>query len=132
MGCFRGSLLHQNMKYGIFTLYCHVWSPSVQNSYPFLHPLLRANIHPTRKYLAASDVAVTSWLRPCFAPFDLVTWGHDTVHDIAAPDSRSGVVMGVVRQKGVNSTLHPISTLNPSCRVDCSKCVTHTLNQSAT
>jgi len=42
-----------------------------------------------------------------------------------------GVVMGVVRQKGVNSTLHLISNLNPSCRVDCSKCVKQTLDQSS-
>jgi hypothetical protein len=33
---------------------------------------------------------LTSWLRPSLAPFDLVTWGHEPVHDNAAPVLRSG------------------------------------------
>jgi hypothetical protein len=40
--------------------------------------------------------------------------GTTTCHDIAAPVSKSGVVMGVFRQEGFNSTLHLILPSTPT------------------
>jgi hypothetical protein len=76
------------------------------------------------------SLAVTSRVRPCMAPFDLVTRGYDPVRDIAAPISSSGVVRGVVWHKGVSSTLHLILTLNLSYQMDCSRFSTQTLDDS--
>jgi hypothetical protein len=90
-----------------------------------LCPRHSRTLPPARHYLA-----VTSRVRPCLAPCDLVTRGYDPVRDIAAPISSSGVVRGVVRHKGVSSTLHLILTLNPSYQMDCSRCVTQALDES--
>jgi hypothetical protein len=100
---------------------CSMDAPQIDS----LYPRHSRSLPPARRYLP-----MTSRVRPCLAPCDLVTRAYDPVCDIAAPISSSGVASGVVWHNGVVSTLHVVLTLNPSYQMDCSRCVTQTLDES--